>query len=314
MKKLFLIATGQDTAGWNWRIHDGFRRLSKTWVTRSMAATRNYLDYPTDLTYDKGLLLSLYRDADAIHLQNQLAGWQLYDRGAGKPTVLQHHGTIFREQHEIISRAARKLGVVEICSTIDLTLYEPGVTWIPIPYNQPDLERIRCAEYEASDVIRIAHAPTNRAVKGTDHFLSVIDRLRERFKIELILIEGMPWAECLRLKARADIFYDQLDLGYGCNAIEAWGMGMPVVAGAADPQVRAAMLSRWGTLPFAEATPQTLEKVLGQLVRSKAARQEYAEIGRQHFGQFHDEEVVVPMLEAVYASARRTRPGPLNRR
>ena len=36
-------------------------------------------------------------------------------------------------------------------------------------------------------------------------------------------------------KGRADVFVDQMILGYGCNAIEAWGMGIPVIAGV-DPE------------------------------------------------------------------------------
>jgi hypothetical protein len=312
MKNAFLITTGQDMAGWGWRLHSAFERLSKTWHTDAMAATRTYLRYPEHLKYDARTRNTLYRRADVIHLQNHLTGWQRYDRGQGKPTVVQHHGTIYRELHERIGKSARKLGMVEICSTLDLTMYEPGVTWIPVPYNRAELRTRRQRYYQPSDVIRIAHAPTNREVKGTDHFLAIVERLAQLYPIEVILIEQQQWKRCLMLKAGADIYYDQLELGYGSNAVEAWGMGIPVVCGVADPKVKDLMKSTWGRLPFAEATPATLERVLTSLVASRQARAEYGSIGEEHFGLWHDERVVVPWFEEIYASARPTTPGPMN--
>ena len=309
MKDLFAIATGQDTAGWNWRIAGAMNRQAEGWEARSMAVTETYLQYPVDLPWDLDDCIARYAAADVIHLQNQAAGWELYDRGAGKPTVLQHHGTIFREGHEAISRSARKIGLVEICSTIDLTLYEPGVEWIGVPYRRSELMAFRDA-HKPDGVIRIGHAPTNRDVKGTDHFLAVMDKLAERYRVETVLIEREPWATCLERKARCDIFYDQLELGYGSNAVEAWGMGIPVVAGTTDPAVRSLMVSRWGRLPFVEATSASLEKALSLLIGSSSMRSEYSVAGGNHFDRWHDERAVAPMLVDVYASAKPTRPGP----
>lgn len=313
MPDLFLIATGQDTGGWNWRIREAFRRQRTDWVARSMAATRTYIAYPEDLPYRREQLLELYASADAIHLQNHPAGWELYDNGAGKPTVLQHHGTIFRDDHEALSAVARRVGMVEIASTLDLVMLEPSVTWVPVPYDLGALQAIRQRVYQPKEgVIRIAHAPTNRAVKGTATFLAVVDRLRAKgHRIEVVLIEQRAWAQCLALKAQADIYYDQMELGYGCNAVEAWGMGMPVVAGVADPAVQATMLERWGRWPFAFAQPDTLEATLEQLVTSPAARAVGAAVGREHFDRWHDERTVAAQLADIYSGAPATEPGPV---
>lgn len=311
LKQLFLVSTGQDTGGFNWRLYEAFRRNSEEWAARSMCATRTYIAYPEDLPYRRELLLELYAAADVVHLQNQAAGWELYDGGAGKPTVLQHHGTIFRDGHQAISAQAREVGMVEICSTLDLTLLEPDVTWLPVPYNLAELQALREQHYQPSEVVRIAHAPTNRRIKGTAHFLAVIGRLQARgLPVEAVLIEQQPWRRCLAQKATADIYYDQLELGYGCNAVEAWGMGMPVVAGSADPVVLALMEERWGRLPFYSTQPPGLEEVLERLVRSAAARAEYAQLGAEHFARWHDERVVTPMFEELYAAAPPTDPGP----
>lgn len=305
--RLFAIATGQDTAGWNWRIAQALNAHTDI-EARVMAATETYLRYPVDLPWNLGECLERYQAADVIHLQNQTAGWELYDRGAGKPTVLQHHGTIFRDDHRRIWRQARKIGMVQTCSTLDLTLYEPDVEWIGVPYRRSDLMRYR---EKPDGIIRIGHAPTNRDVKGTEHFLAVMDRLKERFNVEVVFIENEPWATCLARKGTVDIFYDQLGLGYGSNAVEAWGMGLPVIAGVTDPRVRALMLERWGRLPFLEATTDSLEKAIALLIGSESMRREYAAIGSEHFDRWHDERAVAPRLVDLYGSAKPTFPGPV---
>ena len=312
--RLFLIATGQDTGGWNWRIHEAFRRNSD-WTARCMAVSQTYIEYPTDEPFSADRALELYAEADVVHLQNSPAGWQTYDNTAGKPAILQHHGTSYRSGHAALSAMARRIGMVEICSTIDLTLYEPGVTWVPAPYSKHQLRAIRKKHYTPSDTVRIAHAPTARAIKGTDHFLAVIGRLQdEGLPVEPVLIEHQTWAQCLSAKANADVYYDQLELGYGNNAVEAWGMGIPVIAGTVDPKVQALMRKTWGRYPFAFADTANLESVIRQLVTSKAARDDLAGVGVEHFGTWHDERKVVRQLEDIYGAAPSTQPGPPRRK
>lgn len=152
-------------------------------------------------------------------------------------------------------------------------------------------------------MVRIAHAPTNREVKGTQAFLDAIERLQaEGLPVEMDLIEGVSWAECLTRKAQADIYYDQVQLGYGNNAIEAWGMGIPVVAGA-QPATLAEMERRFGSLPFYNATEQDIYDALKALVLSKDLRAEYSEKGLDHVRRFHDERVVVEQLKRLYRKA-----------
>src|SRR6185369_446611 len=106
---------------------------------------------------------------------------------------------------------------------------------------------------------RIVHAPTNRTLKHTDLFLEAVRQLTEEgLPIDLDLIEGQTHSECMARKAQADIVFDQLAFGYGCNAVEAWGMGIPVIAGAEDQWVLNRMDQEWGGLPFMLATTQNL--------------------------------------------------------
>lgn len=311
-RHLFVLATGQDTGGWGIRIKAGIDRHAPGWTARSMATTRMYLDYPTDLPFRRELARAHYGQADVVQLRNTLHGWQLYDDGAGKPVVLLYHGSQYRRDHAQLAAEAREIGALQIVSTMDLTLIEGDATWVGSPYNLAELRAIRAQHYRPDGRIRIAHAPTNRAIKGTEHFLQVVRRLQARHPVELVLIEQERWATCLRRKATADIFYDQLELGYGNNAIEAWAMGIPVVAGAADPAVRAAMRRRWGRLPFQQTTPDQLEARLEALITSERARQEWAHAGTEHVERWHDERVVIPQLLEIYSAALPTQPGPVH--
>lgn len=168
--------------------------------------------------------------------------------------------------------------------------------------HMPDLGPQSAANAHSS-MIRIAHAPTNREVKSTTHLLDAVERLKgEGYPVELDLIEEVPWAECLERKAKADIYFDQVKLGYGNNAIEAWGMGIPVIAGAQDATLEE-MARRFDGLPFYSATEDTIYDAVKALVEDEGLRQQYAAKGQAHARRFHDEKVVVDQLKGLYRRA-----------
>ena len=152
-------------------------------------------------------------------------------------------------------------------------------------------------------MVLIVHAPTNRQVKSTQLLIEAVERLKaDGLDVELDLIEHKPWKECLERKAKADIYFDQVILGYGCNAIEAWCMGIPVVAGGSDETLDE-MERRFGRLPFYHATPETIYDALKELVESPALRKRYGKIGLEHVRRFHDAKVVVEQLKGIYSRA-----------
>jgi hypothetical protein len=302
---VLVVATGVDTGGQGDRIERAFAN-EPGWTVTARSHHRHPFGYPSSHRYlslrDRTVEMKrLYDEADVVHLRNYLLGWQ-----RGKPTVLHHHGTEFRTRHGVIARNAEAIGALQIASTLDLTLLEPGVEWVPSPY---DVAELRAMKQPHDGPLRIAHFPTSAKVKSTDAFLAATARLAERHPIEVVTnvvrgrVRHMPWSEVMRQKATADIYFDQVTLGYGNNAIEAWGMGIPVVAGVADQAVREVMLDRFGHMPFVEATEQTIEQELERLITSPAMRAEYAELGTAHVQRFHDGAKVVPILKAIYSAA-----------
>lgn len=229
--------------------------------------------------------------ADVIHQRQMFV--------TDRPAVIHHHGTFFRERHAALIAEQRRRRHIGLAATLDLWLmYPDDLEWLPAPYDLTWLESFRTP----NPVLTIAHAPTNRTIKGTEHFLRACERVARHIPLRVLLIEGRSWLDCLRLKGTADIYFDQIGLGYGNNAIEAWGMRIPVIAGGA-PATLAEMRRRFGYLPFYEATVETLEYALIDLASSLVKRNHWARVGRAHAERWHADGVVVAQLQDLYRRA-----------
>lgn len=307
MIKAVLFTAGWDTGGQGARVKAAFDRHPELGVeARSIHTSESYFDYPQDVrSANHQLVEKLFDEADVLHMRNDLGG--LKRLGRGQPTILHHHGSRFREYHSQIAESARNqsFAVIQVASTIDLTTLEPDVTWLPSPYNLDELAAYRPYHVRIKgEPIRIAHAPTNREVKSTSRIMAAIRNLyHDGYNIEFDLIERVPWAECLRRKAKADIYVDQLRLGYGNNAIEAWGMGIPVIAGVEGRAAREAMFEHWGTMPFKEASDVDLEAQLAELIVDAEYRHHWGQMGLSHLKRHHDESVVAAFLSSIYHKA-----------
>lgn len=310
--KVLVLSGGADTGGQGIRIRTAFQRFRPDWEVRSVTAGRNYMDYDEDVFWASNAddILRLYEKADVVHVRNTFDAHRRFEKKRGgrkhKPVVIQHHGSMFRTDHRYLIRQARELRAVQLVSTIDLLKYAPGeLEWLPIPHDLDELAGIRAATERDPDKIVIHHSPTNRKIKDTSLFEKVGDALMDAYpNVECRVVERVSWAENLRLKAEADIVYDQLQLGWGNNALEAWGMGIPVVAGVVDPVARGLMLDvLGGELPIVEADAQTLYTVLEGLVVDAQARATAGARGLAYVRRWHDHEVVVQRLVAAYERA-----------
>lgn len=300
------VVLGSDPAGISVGIATAFQ-TERDWSVRSLISKQNYIDYPVDLDWSLPNLIAYWEAADVVHLHHGFVTADRVIRGfAGrrlqrKPYVVQYHGTGFRENWRAHLTELRDRKAVGLTSTLDLWLLGPDLLeWLPSPVNVEWLRRMKEPE---TDRVLIVHAPTNREVKSTEDFLAAVRRLQdEGYPVDLDLIEHRPWHECLERKAKADIYFDQVILGYGCNALEAWAMGIPVVAGAADETLDE-MERRFGHLPFYHATAETIYDALKELVESPELRQRYGKIGYDYVRKYHDYPVVVEQLKRIYRRA-----------
>jgi sugar/nucleoside kinase (ribokinase family) len=283
---------------------------------RSAHASEAYFEFPADIRWmprrhghpNNALVQQLADECDVIHLNNSHHAYnRLRMHRLRKPALLHHHGTLFRNHPDGLLLAARQFHMLQCVSTIDLQRRAPDLLhWLPTAYDLDALMAIRQDHRRPDDgKVRIVSCPTNREIKSTDALEAAVSQLQaEGLPVELVIVTGRPWAESLAVKATADIYFDQVGLGYGCNAVEAWGMGIPVVAGA-DPWTLGRMRQQWNTdtLPFMEATEDSIRLMLKALVVSKDARDHYAGLGMAHVQKYHAEKPALARLAELYAMA-----------
>jgi hypothetical protein len=310
------LSLGQDTGGQQMRLQDAWPLYYPEDEYTSVTSTPTF--YPIKHRYNLSILKNeLWPKADVVHLNNDLRYIERFRKMLdpnGKRLIIHHHGTMFRTALKYHLDAIRQYRATAIVSTVDLWALAPEhTTWQPQTYQLHELQSYRVPN--ETDTIRISHAPTNRGIKSTVALIAAVDRLKkEGANVELDVIERRSNVECLRRKGRSDIYVDQLFLGYGCNAIEAWGMGLPVVAGIdpercsqivrqhISPDTRDRALEQWGSIPYIESSETELYAVLSKLIQSKSLRTRWANKGMKHFMLHHEAEASIPRLRQLYDS------------
>lgn len=288
------VSAAYDAAGDGVRTKAAFDQRSD-WTYRWAVRRPSRLGYPLDLPWIRAA--AEWRRADVVHLA---LGFEAATLGPVRPMVVHHHGTAFRLNRARLLAEQRRRKATGLASTLDLVLMAPDdLAWSPTPYDLDWLASFRAPVDDG--ILRIAHTPTSRAVKSTDAFLAAAGRLGLELPLEVVLVEGVQWHECLARKGRADILFDQVALGYGASAVEAWGMGLPVIAGGADATL-AELERRAGGLPFVTADESTIYAALRRLAEP-AERARWAAIGHDFARRFHADDVAVARLSAVFASA-----------
>jgi hypothetical protein len=142
--------------------------------------------------------------------------------------------------------------------------------WIPLPKAEP-----------GSRPLRVVHAPSSRAVKGTHHIVNAVGRLRASgCDIDFVLVENMSNAEARRLYETADLAIDQVLAGfYGGLAVELMSLEVPVICYLREDDLLRMPRAMCAELPLINATPATLESVLRDWVVER--RSELPDRGRR---------------------------------
>ncbi len=259
----------------------------RVFVGERSGADRFFFRYPPAELWDREAVAQAYEWADVVVLHNEPA----YLMAKLKPTIerpliVHHHGSVLRKGGLAKWAEGDRLGAVQVVSTLDLLEELPdSVRWLPQIVDVDAMAVIRASEYVPTTRLRVSHAPTSKAAKATRTFVAAQRKLKGL--VDWDLISRQTWSECLRRKARSDLYADQLTYGYGANAVEAWAMGLPVIAGAPG-SVLARMRAEFD-LPF-YAVPNDREAVMDAFrlfAEDPDLRAEWGQRGYQHARRFH---------------------------
>jgi glycosyltransferase involved in cell wall biosynthesis len=138
-----------------------------------------------------------------------------------------------------------------------------------LPYSSVDLAEIAPSFTQLEDrPLRICHAPSHRAVKGTQIILDAFDRLKsEGYCFEVILVEKKPNSQAINLYRHADILVDQLFAGwYGALALEMMALGKPVVAYIRDEDMKHVPVEMYSDMPILNAEPGSVYDVIRRIL------------------------------------------------
>jgi glycosyltransferase involved in cell wall biosynthesis len=177
-----------------------------------------------------------------------------------------------------------------------------------LPYASVDLEDWKPVEAPLNDRLLVVHAPSDRRVKGTDALIAAVDRLRGRgLELDLQLVEGVSREQARSVYERADIFVDQLLLGwYGGAAVELMALGKPVVAHLGDEDLARVPVQLRNDLPIVPASADRIDAVLEELLTTR--RPELPGLGtrgRAFVERWHDPVAIARRLAADYREALR---------
>ncbi len=161
------------------------------------------------------------------------------------------------------------------CVNPDLLPFVPGGEFLP--YSSAVLGPPGPIEGARHRRLRILHAPTNRAIKGTSLLLAASRQLESTHPHELDLVEGASHDEAVRRSAEADIVVDQVRIGwYGGLAMEAMASGRPTVAFLNDDDLARIPAAMRSELPIVNASPESLPERLAGLLENAALRRNSA--------------------------------------
>jgi len=115
----------------------------------------------------------------------------------------------------------------------DLLWFLPKEQSSFLPYTISNWDDIKKKENNfEKKKIKIIHAPTNKAAKGSDYILKALNNIQTKFPnlIDIVLVEKQEHKKALEIYSTADLIIDQVLAGwYGGFAVEVMKMGKPVM-------------------------------------------------------------------------------------
>ena len=143
-------------------------------------------------------------------------------------------------------------------------------------------------------------------IKSTHIYRPLVSRLKdEGMAVEMVFCTNIPNKEVRFYQAQADIFLEMLTYGwFGANAREAMMLGKPVVCYLRPEWLQSAreeVPEYVDELPIVNATPETVEAVLRDLIANKEKRLEIGRRSRAFAVKWHSAEAGAKRFNTIYS-------------
>lgn len=189
----------------------------------------------------------------------------------------------------------------------DLLYFLPPEKSSFLPYSV-SLENIFFSPPSFEGKLKIVHAPTNRAAKGSDTLFEAIKRLQKSHGkyFEVMLVENVANKRALAMYQQADIVVDQILIGwYGGFAVEMMAMGKPVIARIAKEDLTfiPSQMAEDVMETLISADPKTIYNVLCRCVEDREFLKQRAVASLEYVNKWHDPLYVAGLTKKMYESA-----------
>lgn len=209
-----------------------------------------------------------------------------------------------KERRAAIDKAAKYVDHMFALNP-DLMFFLPKGHASFLPYTLAGHYDMKTVDYcpPSDRPLRIVHAPTQRATKGTRYILAALEELADEFpgRFEVRLIENMTNAQALEAYRSADILIDQALIGwYGRVATEAMRMGVPVACFINENHLHFIPEGMARDIPVIRITPSTVKEALRPYIKEPARLMDVSTRSVQYVLRWHDPENIARYVQRAY--------------
>lgn len=203
--------------------------------------------------------------------------------------------------------AQRRKLIAEILPLCDRVFYlnpelghfVPEATFMP--YANVDIDDINFEPPIKRERPIIVHAPSDPNIKGTKLILASLEKLKEKYDFDLVLVEGKPHKEAMAIYRSADLVIDQIFAGwYGGLSVEVMAMGKPVAATIRESDLKFVPDEMSKDIPILPIHPDTLTQDIARILDRQ---NEWAAIGvasRKYVERWHHPRHIARALSRIY--------------
>lgn len=187
----------------------------------------------------------------------------------------------------------------------DLLYFLPPKLSSFLPYSLGNWYEIQPIPYKIDRVLKIVHATTDRAAKGSNYIIQALENLKKRYPIEILLVENIPNKKAIEIYKEADIVIDQILAGwYGGFAVECMRMGKPVAVFIREEDLRFIPSSMAEDLKevFINIDPFNMEWVMTEYLENPQWLCQKSQASLEYVHKWHDPVYVAGITKSIYES------------